>query len=96
MIRRLSAGPTPTVAGGQNLLAVDWGTSSLRGALLDAGGKVLEERSFPRGILTVRPGDFGNVFHYAFSDWLARGRASGVADDSPAGDAAAMHPPQRG
>ncbi|HAL38116.1 MAG TPA: 2-dehydro-3-deoxygalactonokinase, partial [Polaromonas sp.] len=38
---------------GRNLVAVDWGTSSLRGALIDADGRVLEERSFARGILTV-------------------------------------------
>lgn len=40
------------------LVAIDWGTSSLRGALLDAGGKVLEERSDARGILKVPQGGF--------------------------------------
>ena len=35
------------------LVALDWGTSSLRGALIAADGRVLEERSFARGILTV-------------------------------------------
>jgi 2-dehydro-3-deoxygalactonokinase len=44
------------------LLAVDWGSSSLRGALLDADGGALEERSFPRGILTVEAGGFPAVF----------------------------------
>ncbi|MDP3605584.1 MAG: 2-dehydro-3-deoxygalactonokinase, partial [Polaromonas sp.] len=29
----------------KQLLAVDWGTSSLRGALLDSEGRVLKERS---------------------------------------------------
>lgn len=53
------------------LLAVDWGTSSLRGALLAANGRVLEERAFPRGILTVPDGGFADVFGLSFGDWRA-------------------------
>ncbi len=41
-----------------HLIAVDWGTSSLRGARLDAAGSVLEEKSAPLGILNVPNGDF--------------------------------------
>ena len=52
------------------LVAVDWGTSSLRGALLDAGGKVLEERSDARGILKVPTGGFPEVFESLFADWM--------------------------
>ncbi|MEP6824222.1 MAG: 2-dehydro-3-deoxygalactonokinase, partial [Ramlibacter sp.] len=40
------------------LIAVDWGTTTLRAALLDAQGQVLEETTSPRGILTVSPGEF--------------------------------------
>ncbi len=54
----------------QQLLAVDWGTSSLRGALLDGQGRVLKERSFARGILTVAPGDFATVFEACFAHWM--------------------------
>lgn len=54
----------------QQLLAVDWGTSSLRGALLDSQGRVLKERSFPRGILSVAPGDFATVFEACFAHWM--------------------------
>lgn len=54
----------------QQLLAVDWGTSSLRGALLDSSGQVQEERSFPRGILTVEQGEFAGVFETCFGDWM--------------------------
>jgi 2-dehydro-3-deoxygalactonokinase len=54
----------------KHLLAVDWGTSSLRGALLDDQGTVLGERTFERGILTVKPGEFPKVFEACFSDWL--------------------------
>ena len=52
------------------LLAVDWGTSLLRGAWLDSTGRVMEERSFARGILTVAPGDFSSVFESCFGDWM--------------------------
>ena len=55
------------------LLALDWGTSSLRGALLDAEGQALEERGFPRGILTVAPGGFSEVFSDCFGDWMTNG-----------------------
>lgn len=77
-------GPLP-VAIGAHLLAVDWGTSSLRGALVDASGQVLEERSFPRGILAVQAGEFGHVFHYCFSDWLTRGLVRRVLISGMAG-----------
>lgn len=52
------------------LLALDWGTSSLRGARLDAQGQTLEERSFARGILTVQAGEFPTVFEACFGDWM--------------------------
>ncbi|MEO8857741.1 MAG: 2-dehydro-3-deoxygalactonokinase [Burkholderiaceae bacterium] len=55
------------------LIAIDWGTSSLRGARLDAQGEVLEERSFTRGLLTVAPGGFQHVFDECFGDWTRRG-----------------------
>lgn len=53
-----------------DLIAVDWGTSSLRGARLDAAGRVLEEKSEPLGILNVPNGDFASVFTSLFSDWM--------------------------
>ena len=56
-----------------HLIAVDWGTSSLRGARLDESGKVLEEKSAPLGILNVPNGDFAGVFRAQFSDWMKDG-----------------------
>ncbi len=53
------------------LLAIDWGSSALRGALLDSSGAVLEERTVARGMLTVAPGEFGAVFESHFGDWIA-------------------------
>jgi 2-dehydro-3-deoxygalactonokinase len=52
------------------LLAIDWGSSSLRGALLDSGGNVLDERSRPSGMLHVARGDFDAAFEAAFGDWM--------------------------
>lgn len=53
------------------LIAIDWGTSSLRGARLSVTGQVLESREFARGILTVPPGQFEAVFNELFGDWMA-------------------------
>lgn len=53
-----------------HLIAVDWGTSALRGARLDEAGRVLEEKSAPLGVLNVPNGDFPGVFASLFSDWM--------------------------
>jgi 2-dehydro-3-deoxygalactonokinase len=55
------------------LIAVDWGTSSLRGARLDDTGRVLEEKSAPLGILHVPNADFAGTFAGQFSDWMKDG-----------------------
>lgn len=52
------------------MIAIDWGTSALRGALLDRQGGVLQERSAPLGILHVPPGGFETVFNDLFGDWM--------------------------
>jgi 2-dehydro-3-deoxygalactonokinase len=52
------------------LIAIDWGTTSLRGARLGTTGQVLESREFARGILTVKPGQFEAVFKEHFGDWM--------------------------
>ena len=52
------------------LIAIDWGTSSLRGARLNATGEVLASREFARGILSVPPGQFEAVLNELFGDWL--------------------------
>ncbi|MFZ9251406.1 MAG: 2-dehydro-3-deoxygalactonokinase, partial [Hylemonella sp.] len=49
-----------------SLLAVDWGTTSLRGALLDAMGQVIEERAFMLGIMNVPAGAFADTFETSF------------------------------
>ena len=52
------------------LLAIDWGSSALRGAMLDADGQVVDERAVARGMLTVEPGGFAAVFEANFGDWM--------------------------
>jgi len=52
------------------LIAIDWGTSSLRGAHLDAQGAVIDERASLQGILNVPAGGFEAVFQGQFGDWL--------------------------
>ena len=55
---------------GHKLVAVDWGTTSLRGALIAPNGEVMVERNLDRGILSVAAGDFQSVFENAFGDWM--------------------------
>jgi len=52
------------------LLAIDWGSSKLRGALIDNSGAVLDERSCDRGMLYTAPGGFEAVLEAEFGDWL--------------------------
>ena len=52
------------------LIAIDWGTSSLRGAQLGADGQVWASRESARGILTVPAGQFEAVFQEHFGDWM--------------------------
>ena len=54
-----------------SLVAVDWGTSALRGALLDDYGHVLEQRSSGQGILQVPKDEFATVFEANFADWTS-------------------------
>jgi 2-dehydro-3-deoxygalactonokinase len=48
------------------LLAIDWGSSALRGALIDGSREVVDER----GMLHVAPHEFENALEAEFGDWL--------------------------
>jgi 2-dehydro-3-deoxygalactonokinase len=52
------------------LLAVDWGSSRLRAALLDDDGKVLDQRSAKSGMLDVQQSGFDAVFESQLGDWM--------------------------
>lgn len=57
------------------LVAIDWGTTALRGARLGTDGAVLEERRFDRGVASVAPNAFEAVFDEHFGDWMAADNA---------------------
>ena len=57
----------------KNLIAIDWGTTSLRAALLDKEGNVKEESASPQGILTIPPGGFPDAFHTLCKGWPTNG-----------------------
>ena len=65
---------SPTSPAGR-LIALDWGTTSLRAYLLGDGGAVLERRAEPLGILHVPDRDFGAVYARITSEWRARSPA---------------------
>ncbi|PYP78295.1 MAG: 2-keto-3-deoxy-galactonokinase [Gemmatimonadetes bacterium] len=59
---------SPTAAA-PRLVALDWGTTSLRAYLLGDGGIVLERRAEPLGILNVPERDFRAVFDRIVAEW---------------------------
>jgi 2-dehydro-3-deoxygalactonokinase len=54
------------------LIALDWGTTSLRAYLLGPDGAVLDSRSAPQGIMQVPGGDFAAVFEAVTGEWRRR------------------------
>ncbi len=84
------------------LIGIDWGSSNLRVALLDAQGALLARRESAAGAFTVLDGDFARALWPLCGDWLAAqrlpllacgmiGSRQGLADvpylDCPAGTA---------
>ena len=61
----------PVPASAPALLAIDWGSSALRGALLAADGTLLAEHSAPRGLLNIPPGGWAAAFDAEFGAWRA-------------------------
>ncbi|MGN8200334.1 2-dehydro-3-deoxygalactonokinase [Salinisphaera sp. RV14] len=53
------------------LVALDWGTSSLRAWLLGDDGEVIDARTARRGIMQVDNGDFAGVYRELIGDWVA-------------------------
>ena len=54
------------------LVALDWGTSSLRAYLLDGSGRMIESAREPKGIMQVEAGGFAKVFDEITRAWLGR------------------------
>ncbi|MGH8760774.1 MAG: 2-dehydro-3-deoxygalactonokinase [Burkholderiales bacterium] len=55
------------------MIAIDWGTSSVRAYRLGSDGRVLDARSAPKGILSVENGKFSEVLEAQAGDWIAAG-----------------------
>lgn len=51
------------------LIALDWGTSSLRAYLLSGAGEILDERAKSWGIMHVPDGDFATAFATIVQGW---------------------------
>jgi 2-dehydro-3-deoxygalactonokinase len=51
------------------LIALDWGTTSLRAWLVGADGAVLDQRAQPLGILNVKDSDFAGAFAATAGAW---------------------------
>ena len=61
------------------LIAIDWGTTSFRAALVDGAGAVLDRVESPEGILNVPDGDFGGAFDRLVGPWLQQHKGPVVA-----------------
>ena len=63
------------------LIALDWGTTALRGWLLDRKGAVLAQARAARGLMQIADGDFAGAFDAAFAgaDFVAVLRAASFA-----------------
>jgi 2-dehydro-3-deoxygalactonokinase len=57
------------------VIAIDWGTTGFRAYRLDRGGKILDARSAPAGILSVKDGAFAAVLERHAGDWIGAGVA---------------------
>ncbi|MEI7969928.1 MAG: 2-dehydro-3-deoxygalactonokinase [Betaproteobacteria bacterium] len=55
------------------MIAVDWGTSSLRAYLLGPAGEIVARRESPSGILAVRDGHFAETLLGHISPWIEAG-----------------------
>src|SRR5258708_25302903 len=52
------------------MIAVDWGTSSLRAYRLDVEGRIRARREAPCGIMTVAGGGFASILEAQLGDWI--------------------------
>lgn len=73
------------------LLALDWGTSSLRACLLGETGSVVEQRSQPWGILHLPDGGFAAALEGIAGDWLAASPELPVIASGMVGSAQGWH-----
>lgn len=53
-----------------SIIALDWGTSSLRASLVGDDGGVLDTRTEPWGIRQLPHGDFAEAYHAITAEWV--------------------------
>ena len=66
--------PSPATQRKPVLIGIDWGSSNLRVALLDAQGGLIDRRESPAGVFTIKDGNFATALLPLCSDWLAQRR----------------------
>lgn len=76
MSDKINASAGSTAADDTALIALDWGTSSLRAWRLSADGTVLEQRQQPWGILRLPDGGFPAAFAAITAGWQDPSRAA--------------------
>lgn len=54
------------------LIGIDWGSSNLRVALMDAQGGLIERRESSTGVFAVQDGNFADALLPLCADWLAQ------------------------
>ena len=57
--------------GTAKLIGIDWGTTSFRAALMDAGGGIIDRKASGEGLLSVPDRDFEGVLERAVAGWDA-------------------------
>jgi len=60
------------------MIAIDWGTTSFRAYRLDEGGRIIDWRSAPAGILTIENGKFATVLEQQAGEWIDAGETQVV------------------
>lgn len=61
------------------LIALDWGTSSLRAMLLGEDAALLDARVAPLGIMQIGEGGFEAAYRSVVADWLAEAQLPAIA-----------------
>lgn len=64
--------PAQPLAPGSHLIAIDWGTSSLRAVVMDRQGSIVDRLSSSDGVMAMVGRDYGSVFQSLFRGWLER------------------------
>lgn len=73
------------------MIAIDWGTSSLRAYRLGVDGAVRERRESADGILAVKDGGFGARLSARIGDWLEADRGATVVMSGMIGSRQGWH-----